>query len=223
MIEFFSCSEPGGHVENEDRFEIRRIEEFRTAATKENTILCALADGQGGQAGGALASAKACEASLESATNFPDRWYREKSWRKIVQQADKKVAAAPNAGFTTLIAFDLSESSICGGSNGDSVAVLLDHTGVPRFLTAQQLKNPPIGSGAAAITTFRAIISQPATLLVMSDGVWKFAGLERILEIAREKKGEELIESVKDSARLKRINAFQDDFTFLVFQITRQD
>lgn len=51
----------------------------------------------------------------------------------------------------------------------------------------------------------------------MSDGVWKYAGREKIGQLAAEKQGEELIASIRDSAKMRGSGGLQDDFTLLLF------
>src|SRR2546425_1186513 len=116
MIEVFTFSEPGGHAENEDAFEVRPLAPDGTA------YLCALADGQGGRSG-----------------------------------------------------------------------------------------------GAAALVSFGASLISPWAVLALSDGVWKYAGLDNVIQLAAEKRGPELIPAIRDRAGLKESGALQDDFTLVAF------
>ena len=52
-------------------------------------------------------------------------------------------------------------------------------------LTANQIKNPPVGSAAAVFTPFAGRLERPWTVLAMSDGVWKYVGWERVRAIQR--------------------------------------
>ena len=58
MITSFTHTEPGGHPENEDRFEVRPV------PGGPGCYLCAVADGQGGRSGGVRG------------------WRRRSTWRK---------------------------------------------------------------------------------------------------------------------------------------------
>ena len=51
----------------------------------------------------------------------------------------------------------------------------------------------------------------------MSDGVWKYAGWERIRREAVSLEGAALVESLKQAARL-RSGSFPDDFTLIVLE-----
>ena len=120
MITYRTHTEPGGHAENQDCFLLSR------AASVAGGYLCAVADGQGGQPGAALAAAIACQSCLEGASSFRlDRLLSPLTWPVILWQSDEAVAAAANAGFTTLIGFCLTEDALCGGSSGDSAVLLL--------------------------------------------------------------------------------------------------
>ena len=88
----------------------------------------------------------------------------------------------------------------------------------PIILSQGQHKNPPLGSGGASTVAFAAALKKPWTLLAMTDGVWKYAGWETVLGIASDRSGEEIIQQLKNRARLPLSGAFQDDFTVVVLQ-----
>jgi serine/threonine protein phosphatase PrpC len=144
MITYRTHTEPGGHAENQDCLRVSPVVGVPCG------YLCAVADGQGGQAGAALAASIACQSCLEFASSFRlDRLLSPLTWPVILRQSDEAVAAAANAGFTTLIGFCLTEDALCGGSSGDSAVLLLSAGQSPRILTDRQVKNPPVGSGGA--------------------------------------------------------------------------
>jgi PPM family protein phosphatase len=213
VITYFTHTEPGGHVENEDRLEVIQVPGVPSA------YLCAVADGQGGQAGGALAAAIACQKSLKRATTLQvDQLLSPSVWPLILQHADEAVANTENAGYTTLIAFCLTETRLCGGSSGDS-AVLLQNAG-QRFclLTEKQRKNPPVGSRGAIVVPFVAPLISPWILLAMTDGVWKYVGWDRITAVLSQDTREGITRQLRDMAALPRTGRLQDDFTLVVFQ-----
>jgi hypothetical protein len=139
-------------------------------------------------------------------------------WETILQRADAAVTATAGAGFTTLVAFCLTEKHLCGASCGDSAVVLLNAGDPAQVLTSRQCKNPPVGSGGAVGVSFGANLSSPWTVLAMSDGVWKYAGWENVFRIGAEEKGETVGRGLLDCARLKRTGELQDDFTLIVLQ-----
>lgn len=193
----FSCA--GGHSVNEDAFALHPIGGGWEAA---------LADGQGGRAGGARAAQLACEIVLRSAG----------SWAERLVAADVAVATDREAGFTTLVALQIVKDRLFGASCGDSAAVAVCAGTAPKVLTSRQFKNPPVGSGEAAFIPFELELTAPWRVLLMSDGVWKYASWDRVWDCAARLAGEELIEALKDAARLKVTGEYQDDFTMVLLE-----
>jgi hypothetical protein len=212
MIRIFSHTDPGGHAHNEDAFEVKRH------ASDPSCLLCALADGQGGRAGGARAAQLACRACIEAASAHPPAILamRPDVWQAILQRADAIVADDKDAGFTTLVAFAIHKDAICGASNGDSGAVGAGRPGV--ILTERQSKDPPIGAGAARPVGFAARLARPWTMLAMSDGVWKYVGWDRVMQAASGLCGNELVTALRKQAGLPGSGRLQDDFTLVALQ-----
>jgi hypothetical protein len=210
MMRFYSHSEPSGHADNEDVFEVRRHPD------EPLYLLAAIADGQGGQPGGQEAACLACRTCLDAAAAIPPiRLFKPSSWTGLLEQADHAVAADPVAGFTTLIGFCIALEQVCGGSCGDSAVVLVDPDSRGYPLTASQYKNPPVGSGGANIVPFGSVLERPWVVLAMTDGVWKYAGWDRTHQIASEERDEAVITRLLDCVRLPRSGGLQDDFTLL--------
>ncbi len=213
MIVYFAHTEPGGHEENQDRFEVRVIPGPPTS------YACAVADGQGGQAGAAKAAATACQNCLDRSSSFRiDKLLSPSIWSSILPDADKAVADAEGAGYTTLIGFCLTETKLCGGSSGDSAVAVLNNGEPPRILTKHQMKNPPVGSRGAIFVPFSIELVHPWTVLVMTDGVWKYAGWDSIFAAASAETGDSIIHKLREKSALARTGGLQDDFTFIVFQ-----
>jgi serine/threonine protein phosphatase PrpC len=217
MVQIFSHSEAGGHPANEDAFAVHQH------PSDAECWICTLADGQGGQPNGGPASKLACQTVMVQAkTRNPRELMEARNWNKILQDADAAVAADKKAGYTTLIGFCVIQDKICGGSNGDSAVALFDATRTceepMQSLTMFQIKNPPIGSGSAAVVTFATDLHRPWMILAMSDGVWRYARWDKIKEAAKELRGQELIDAIKQAATLARSGKLQDDFTLVVLQ-----
>ncbi len=214
MIQVFTHTEAGGHAHNEDAFEVR------PHPSDPDCLLCALADGQGGQAGGGRAAQLACRACIEAASAHQPAILavRPDYWATILRQADAVVAKDPEAGFTTLIAFCIQKDAICGASNGDSAVYALSADEQGAILTERQQKNPPIGSGGAWPVGFAASLSPNWTVLALSDGVWKYARWDRVCFAAAHLAGNHLIDALRNQAGLSGSGRLQDDFTLLVFQ-----
>jgi hypothetical protein len=209
----FSFSERGGHLTNEDAFAIH------PHPLESGCYLGTVADGQGGRAGGAAAAQEVCRAFIELAGRMPlKNLVLPKVLTGILQAIDRAVCDHPQAGFTTLVAFLITDTFLWGTSNGDSAALVANANQPANILTARQMKDPPVGSGAAAFVNFASPLVAPWTVLAMTDGVWKYVGWENILKEIVDRSGEEIIDSLRERARLPRTGQFQDDFTLLVFQ-----
>jgi hypothetical protein len=214
MIQIFSHTETGGHAHNEDAIEVR------PHPSDPDCLLCALADGQGGQAGGARAAHLVYRVCIEAASAKQPAILvtRPGAWEEILRQADAAVANDPEAGFTTLIAFCIQKDAICGASNGDSGVYAVSAGEPGAILTERQRKDPPIGCGGARPVGFMARLQQPWTVLALSDGVWKYAGWERVAHAASHLMCNDITESVRKQAGLPGSGRLQDDFTLLVLQ-----
>ena len=199
MIRTHSYSCAGGHPTNEDVFVLRPF---------EGGWLAVLADGQGGRSGGRHAAQLACDVVASSQSSF----------HKRLNEADARVAADADAGFTTLVALHLTETHVEGASCGDSAAVAVCGDAAPKVLTSRQFKNPPVGSGEATFIPFEMELVLPWRVLLMSDGVWKYASWDRVWAFMSRLSGEELIEALRDAARLKTTGEFQDDFTVVLLE-----
>jgi serine/threonine protein phosphatase PrpC len=212
MLRVQSFSEVGGHQVNEDAF---RIE---THPLDPDCVVCFLADGQGGQPGGGPAALLACQSALAAAlTVLPKRLANPASWLEILRKADAAVAADAVAGFTTLVGLVIVRGKVVGASSGDSAALLISG-GKPVELTAAQLKNPPVGCGMALPIPFAADLSEPWRILVMSDGVWKYVGWDRVVEVATQAADASVIDRLQQHARLPGSGRFPDDFTVVLLE-----
>lgn len=211
-MKVFNRSEPGGHLTNEDALGVLRI------ADEPVTLVCALSDGQGGQAGAAVAAKTAVESCLDKAQGYSlKELVNLNTWETIGSTVDRNVALKPEAGYATFIGLVLMPSFIMGISNGDSaVAMFFDERIV--VLTEHQHKNPPVGSGSARLTTFSARLGDRWKLLVMSDGVWKYVGWETIIELCNEDGGEKLISNLRKSATKNTGGKLLDDFSVILVE-----
>lgn len=212
MSRTYSFSAAGGHPTNEDAFSLRQL-------PREEGWLVALADGQGGRAGGKRAAQLACEVAIQRALLLSAEQRGDGSaWAEVLAHADAAVAVDREAGFTTLIGLRVTADHVAGASCGDSAAVAVCGDGAPRVLTSRQWKNPPVGSGEATFIPFEMELAPPWRLLVMSDGVWKYASWDRVWDCAARLAGEELIAELQNAARLKVSGEFPDDFTVVLLE-----
>src|SRR5262245_4815404 len=88
MVSALSFSEAGSHPANEDACAVRQD------PAGADCWLCLLADGQGGQAGGARAAQLACDTALATALEYaPEHLADGTTWAAILGRADDAVCA----------------------------------------------------------------------------------------------------------------------------------
>jgi len=212
MIAVSTHSESGGHAHNEDAFAVQ------SHPDDLESILCAVADGQGGQAGGGPAARLACEAFVERAARMPlTRLMLPDVWDEILMATDRAVADDPVAGFSTLVAFAVAHGQLVGASCGDSALIVAGAEQAPLVLTAQQHKYPAVGSGAALFMPFATGLVAPWIVLAMTDGVWKYAGWDAVHQVAA-RMPDDPVAPLRERAGLPRTRALQDDFTLAVLR-----
>lgn len=210
-MQYLVFSEAGHNHVNED-FVRAQSHPYNDNA---GALICVLADGQGGQFGGAMAARVAVQQCFELAlARSPAELLERQTWREILHRADETVEANGDAGFTTLIGLCLTESLVCGASCGDSAALLIESESFVE-LTVAQRKNPPVGSGAATPMTFESKRAACSPLLLMSDGVWKFVGFERIAQTAWLHRGTELVWQLRELQLAGNAGKLPDDFSLI--------
>jgi hypothetical protein len=205
-------SEPGGGSPNEDAFEVG------AHPRDPGCTLVAVADGQGGRAGGALAARGACRIFLGAASRLvPEELLDQRAWDELLRGVDEALLRERRAGLTTLVALCMVQGKLRGSSCGDSAAVLVTASRDAVILTERQRKNPPVGSGSARFAGFAAELRPPWTVMAMTDGVWKYAGWEKVIAAAALDSPEETVAALREAAALPT-GALQDDFTLAVFR-----
>jgi hypothetical protein len=141
----------------------------------------------------------------------------------ILRRADETVSADPEAGYTTLIGFCVNGGNLYGASNGDSALVAIKANGCAEELTGNQAKDPPVGSASAQLVPFATKLIRPWLVLAMSDGVWKYVGLDRVKDIGTRLRGQVLVNCLQEEARLLGSRRLQDDFTVVLIQDRDED
>jgi PPM family protein phosphatase len=213
MIRAVTHSEAGGHVLNEDAFIVG------VHPDDPEGYLCAVADGQGGQFGGGPAARLACETFLKVASQATlAELMLFRLWDDILAHVDHVVADDPHSGFTTLITFCIARGQLAGASCGDSALVVAEPQQEPLVLTARQSKDPPVGSGGAVFVPFSMKLHAPWTVLAVTDGVWKYAGWDAVLQAATSASGEEVVSTLRKRAAPPQSGAMQDDFTIIILR-----
>jgi PPM family protein phosphatase len=77
-------------------------------------------------------------------------------------------------------------------------------------------------SAEARFAPFGAALVAPWSVVACSDGVWKFAGWERVLEAVRVERGQQLLERLQSFVRASNSGKFHDDFTVVLFEGTAE-
>ncbi len=221
MILVTQHSEPGDHPDNQDV--------LVTAAHPLDSTwhLAAVADGMGGQPGAFEAAQLACRTFLRRASTLAPRELAQPgSWVTVLRAADSAITADSQAGFSTLAAVGVTATTLLGDSCGDSAVVLFSGGRPMQILTDAQRKNPPVGSGEAEFVPFGAALTPPWTVLLLTDGVWKYVGWDFLAGLDPHQPGEQLIRLTRARATLRgarepdTYRGLQDDFTLVVLQGT---
>jgi serine/threonine protein phosphatase PrpC len=193
----------GYRAELEDRAEV--IE-------RGSELVIVVADGAGGRAGGARAADTVIQGVRQAATTFP--WLDDpRAWCRLLSEMDQALVEHPEAGETTAVVAAISPTGIVGASVGDSGAWLVTPKGYDD-LTENQRQKPFLGTGAAIPVPFNAP-GLDGTLLVASDGLFKYADWERIGEVALETDIEQAAGHLVDLVRL-RSGSLPDDVSVVL-------
>ncbi len=140
----------------------------------------------------------------------------QSTWDEIFSAADARVARECS-GFTTLIGLAVAPSFVVGGAVGDSKVYFLEEGGDFNDLSERQRKNPPIGGGCSWTTLFH-LAEAKGSLLVVSDGVWKYAGYENLKDAAKEIPNAG-VEGLRDCVLSRQGGSLPDDFSILGMKI----
>lgn len=191
-----------------------RIEEARRGRGEDRIAiveaaggkLIVVADGAGGVAGGARAADAICGALVGDTSD----------WATWLSQRDS-ILAAKATGMAAAVVLAISdEGAIRGASVGDCEAWVFAR-GEAVNLTAGQVRKPLLGDGGAIPEPFTARVSG-GTLIVATDGLWKYLKHARIVEIAAMRPLESAISALVVGVRL-RSGALQDDVAIVMCEV----
>jgi serine/threonine protein phosphatase PrpC len=180
-----------------------------TAIPAAGGYLVALADGAGGTGNGAVAAecliAFVTKLSQEAAST---------DWFDALCAFDDELSARPMSGQTTGIVAFVGSERVIGASVGDSSAWLISLSGQTTDLTARQRRKPLLGSGEALPVQFEAERLGNRVLLG-SDGLFKYAPVDRICALATRATVAEAANALADCVRLPS-GAFHDDVAVVI-------
>ena len=183
-----------------------RLETFRFG----DKVVFIVADGAGGRSG----AAQAAEFFIRSAGSAARNLVSAQDCFALLCQLDQKLAAANDCGETTGVIAIVSANKIFGANVGDSAAWLFTPDGKEEL---SRVRKPYLGTGVAVPHQFERK-SGVGALVVASDGLWKYTGLELIEQKVRTASPERLASELAGLVRL-RSGAFPDDLAIAVCRI----
>lgn len=192
----------------EDRIAHRR--------TRGGTLLV-VADGAGGVGGAAAAAQHVCEsiaARADDARGNVDFWVR------ALREEDAVLARSAHGGLTTAVIVEVHDSRVLGASVGDSGALMISATGIVE-LTEFQHRKPLLGSGMTRPVAFGPLPIS-GRLLVATDGLLKYASLERVAWLCRSLALGHSADALLQSVRLSS-GAYHDDVAFALAEWRASD
>jgi PPM family protein phosphatase len=191
-----------GNDELQDRLEIVRL---------DSRIVFIMADGSGGTRGGG----EAADRFVRSARDMATKLLQAEDCRRLIQSLDNEIAKAVDCGETTGIITVVQSDVLFGASVGDSAAALVTSRGVHQVSGGP--RKPYLGSGFAIPSQFALRISN-GTLVIATDGLWKYTSLESIEQKARTGIPDRLAKELADLVRL-RSGALPDDIAIATCRI----
>ena len=198
-----SISIQAGNLECQDRAEILRC---------ADRVLLAVADGAGGIAGGGEAADLTMRLVRESAESLKTT----NDCRRLLEEIDMQLARNKPCGETTAVVLVVHATGVFGASVGDSIVWMFSPHGRVELTKGQQRK-PFLGCGSAFVVAF----SQPAkegTIILATDGLWKYTSLESIEQRVRNVAIEQLAADLPNLVRL-RSGAFPDDVAIIACRL----
>jgi serine/threonine protein phosphatase PrpC len=186
--------------EGQDRVEVLRLEDA--------TVLV-VADGSGGMSGGAQAAEDALQEVSGAARQRKS--IERVSWLAVLERADDALSRGP--GQCAIVTTAILGGRIFGASVGDCEAWLISEDSVEE-LTASQVHKPLLGTGEAVPVAFEAALGD-ATLLLATDGLFKYAHRDRVTALARGPDLEEAVYALTNLPRL-RSGALPDDVAVIL-------
>jgi len=178
---------------------------------KSDILIAVVADGAGGMSGASEAAdyfLKLVQKKILTAANYINDRY----CCQMLLEVDSLLYKHPIAGETTGIIAVINNNCIVGASVGDSEAYLISNKSWQ--LTEHQYRKPLLGSGAAIPIAFGPI-NLDGTLILGSDGLFKYADFGEISHIIKSSQPKEGILRLFDLLRLPS-GSFMDDVAVII-------
>lgn len=180
-----------------------------------NTVIV-LADGAGGQSGGAVAAEMTVEYLQTVCSNSP---LSPSGCSQLLSTLDTRLQLDPLAGKSTALVLVSQGNVVFGASVGDSEAWMTFGEEIV-VLTANQQRKPLLGSELASPVAFGPVPLM-GTLLLGTDGLFNFASRTHIIACVEHAVETNLSDRLVDLARLPS-GGLQDDTTVIVYKKNTQ-
>jgi len=171
-----------------------------------------IADGAGGVSGGGAAAEAVCSAAVEECHRG-----KPADWSKWLAQVDRAMVRSGSSGLAAAVVVEIgNDGLIAGASVGDCEAWMFAD-GASRSLTSKQVRKPLLGESAALPIAFEARLAG-GTLVVATDGLWKYMDRSRIAKAASIRPLETAAAALVDGVRL-RSGTLQDDIAVAICEV----
>lgn len=153
------------------------LQDCATVVNLDSALLAVLADGAGGRSN----AREAAEAVIRTIKQGASRLTATSDCLRLLLRADEE--ALKTGGESTGVFVLLTQSSVIGASVGDSEAWAITQQEI-NVLTKGQTRKPCLGTGATSPIVF-CFPPLAGTLLVASDGLFKYTSAQAIAEAVR--------------------------------------
>jgi serine/threonine protein phosphatase PrpC len=174
-------------------------------------VLIAVADGAGGVSGGAAAADAACR--VVSSADWT-AWLCYLDRDMVARRARRKTATM---GLAAVVALEVANGIVRGASVGDCEAWVFAPGGV-WDLTSAQVRKPLLGEGVAEPVDFEGPLPGAGTLVVATDGLWKYTTTARMATAVALHSVDDTPAALVDLVRLPN-GKLQDDIAIVVARV----
>ena len=198
-----ACLSVSNKKENEDR-----VVNIQRGATR----LIVVADGAGGIEGGA-AAAELVIAAVTGSRMIPTMTRQPSFWENTLSMLDGYIFNASEAGECAVVIAAIVDGLLVGASVGDAGARLFTKAEDHNLTSAQHVK-PLLGSAVAEAVPFGPVRFD-GTLIMGSDGLFKYATVDAIRESCAQPSADEIAHTLIELVKLPS-GDFHDDTTVAV-------
>jgi serine/threonine protein phosphatase PrpC len=181
---------------------------------KYDFLVAVVADGAGGMSGASEAADYFLKYVQKKIATDARYIMDDSYWCRVLVEIDSLLCKHPIAGETTgvIAAFNTNNNCIVGASVGDSDAYIISNK--YWHLTEHQYRKPLLGSGTAIPIPFGPITID-GTLILGSDGLFKYTNLSKISKIIQYNQSKENVLRLFDLVQLPNAS-FMDDVSVIV-------